>query len=90
MDSHKARLNHAHCSVPAGAGWGRGGSGAGRVQNGIIIARLRTDLRLSQVVPKVRFSWILHPIWPLGTPPSDPAVGMSKGEKINHLYHHGH
>lgn len=69
-------------TVPEGRGervrrWGRG-----RTQNSRIVARLRTDLRLSQIVPRVRFSWILHPIWALGMPPSAQAVGMSRERKL--------
>lgn len=79
VDSHKARLNHAHCS---GGGERVGRWGWGRAQNSRIVERLRTDLRLSQIVPRVRFSWSLHPIWPLGMPPSAPAVGMCRERKL--------
>lgn len=44
-------------------------------------ARFRTESRLSQVVPRSRFSEIFHLIWPLGICPSAPAVVMC-GDRI--------
>lgn len=57
------------------------GSGRRGVHSSRMAARFRTELRLSQVVPRSGFSEILHLIWLLGIHPSAPAVVMC-GDRI--------
>lgn len=67
--SQRALQNHARCS----RGQGNRGGGGG-VHSRRTAARFRTELRLSQVVPRFGFSEIRHLVWPLGTHPSASVV----------------
>lgn len=63
--SRRALLNHAHCSR---------GQGDEEGVHRRMASRFRTELRLSQVVPRFGFSEILRLIWVLGTHPSASVV----------------